>query len=81
MNVGITLVSCRDLPYTIFVHKNKQRSAEIWCKSKLGKRWEAIGYRDGIWTCFWAGREHPSHYAFHFKNEQDALVFSLSGIH
>jgi hypothetical protein len=48
-----------------------------WCEAQFGKRWEAIGYRAGTWTVFWAGRESVDQYRFCFAQEKDMIWFML----
>ena len=50
----------------------------VWCEERFGKRWSAIDNKQGIWCCFWSGRKNPGTYRFEFKNEQDAILFSLT---
>lgn len=69
-----------DFQYTIQVPKSRgDRHWEQtqWCEEKLGKRWSAIDYRSGVWRCFWGGPRTPGFYKWDFKNEKDALLFSL----
>jgi hypothetical protein len=68
----------KDLPYTVRIHKSRQREAEAWCRKNLGKRWSVVDNREGIWCCFWAGfrQEYPG-YDFHFANERDMFWFAL----
>ena len=49
-----------------------------WCEEKFGKRWSAIDNKQGIWCCFWGGPKLSGKYRFEFKNEQDAILFSLT---
>lgn len=72
-------VTMNHLPYTISIHKSKQREAERWCSDHLGKRWSVVDNRQGVWCCFWAGTrtEHPGYYDFHFLNERDMCWVAL----
>lgn len=65
------------LPYTVRIHKSKQREAEQWCQERLGERWSVTGNRQGLWACFWAGREDFGGYRFHFAREEDFVWVSL----
>ena len=49
-----------------------------WCEERFGTRWSAIDNRKGIWRCFWGGPKMAGKYKFEFKNEQDAILFSLT---
>jgi hypothetical protein len=49
-----------------------------WCEERFGKRWSVIDNREGIWCCFWGGNKLPGMYRFEFKNEKDAILFSLT---
>lgn len=67
--------------YTVLVPKKPSKGhydETSWCEEKFGKRWSVIDNRDGKWCCFWNGTNKPAWYRFHFKNEQDALLFSLT---
>lgn len=68
-----------DLPYEVFISKDQHREAEAWCREKFGPRWEATGYRQGIWCCFWAGFRgpHSGKYRYYFQNDKDAMLFIL----
>ena len=65
------------LPYTVRIHKTQSRKAMHWCEQNLGPRWEAIGNKNGIWCCFWAGRDDYEHYNFYFLNERDMIWVAL----
>lgn len=69
-----------DLPHKIQIEKNNRNLYEMedWCKNNLGPRWEAIGNRQGIWCCFWAGVKQHKMYDFYFANESDMIWFKLS---
>lgn len=67
--------------YTITVGKSrgdKHWEQTKWCEEKFGKRWCAIENRGGVWRCFWGGRSIPGVYKWDFKNEKDAMLFSLT---
>lgn len=49
-----------------------------WCEEKFGERWNPIDNRKGIWRCFWGGPDMKNVYKFEFRNEQDAVFFSLT---
>lgn len=66
----------KDLPFKI-VTKKLGIEAEKWCSSNVGERWFAVGRKTGVWTCFWAGRDAPKNYFWYFKNEKDAMMFTL----
>ncbi len=66
----------RELPYAITTGQPKWET-EQWCTKCFGPRWNAIHMKTGRWTCFWQGRNAPKCYIWHFKNEQDAMLFSL----
>ena len=67
----------RKLDHEIMIDDRKHVNAERWCRSNLGKRWQAIGYQEGLWACFWAGRDAHNLYRFCFAEETDAIVFAL----
>lgn len=70
-----------DLPFTITAPSkpaSKTAAMTKWCEEKFGKRWSVTENRKGTWCCFWSGRSIPGTYKWHFKNEQDALLFSLT---
>ena len=66
----------KELPYTV-ITKKLGYEVEEWCRDNIGERWFAVGRKTGNWTCFWAGRDDPKNYRWHFKNEKDASWFSL----
>lgn len=66
----------KEFPYTITT-KKLGHEAEQWCIKNIGERWFSVGRKTGNWTCFWAGRDDPKSYRWHFKNEKDAVMFSL----
>ena len=68
------------LDYEVMIHKDQRRAAQEWCQEQLGRRWEAIGYRTGVWAVFWAGRGHTDQYRFCFARERDMLMFVLRWI-
>jgi hypothetical protein len=67
------------LDYEVFISKDKHHDAEKWCREKLGKRWNVLDNREGIWSCFWAGTRNPNagKYRYAFKNQKDAVWFTL----
>lgn len=65
-----------ELPYTV-ITKKLGPEAEQWCKERMGERWYAVGRKTGNWTYFWEGRTAPKNYKWHFRNERDAVIFSL----
>ena len=66
----------KDLPYTV-ITKKLGHATEQWCVDNIGERWFAVGRKTGNWTCFWAGKDNPKYYNWHFRNEKDAVFFSL----
>jgi hypothetical protein len=72
-----TVQKYRHLDYEVLIHKDQYREASRWCRLQFGLRWEAIGYREGRWCLFWAGRDQPDQYRFCFALEQDLLLFVL----
>jgi hypothetical protein len=68
----------RDFVHTITLPKMKRQwEVDKWCTEQFGPRWEAVGYREGVWCCFWKGRSIPGSYEWLFANEQDANWFML----
>jgi hypothetical protein len=67
----------KQLPHEVLIHKNHHYDAESWCRANLGRRWEALGYRDGIWCCFWAGHRASGYYRYYFESEETAMLFAL----
>lgn len=66
----------KEFPYIVTTKKLKHE-ADQWCTKNIGERWFAVGRKTGNWTCFWAGRDDPKSYRWYFKNEKDAVMFSL----
>lgn len=77
----MTISYHNSLPYVIALPKNSHTwKMEEWCIEKFGERWNAIDYRQGKWCVFWRGyrvTECPGGYDWLFKNEQDAMLFTL----
>ena len=53
-----------------------------WCKQQFGDRWSVTDNRQGVWRCFWtrklkSGEYDRSVYEWSFKNEKDAILFTL----
>jgi hypothetical protein len=67
----------RHLDHEVLIHRDQHRAAQEWCEEQFGRRWEAIGYRAGIWTVFWGGRESFDQYRFCFAHEKDLVWFTL----
>lgn len=66
-----------DFPYQVLIHESRHISAEAWCRDRLGERWSVTENRAGKWSCFWAGRDNPDRYRYHFANDRDLVLFSL----
>jgi hypothetical protein len=73
----VEAIAMKDFPYTVQIHKSRHYEAEAWCREHLGPRWSVTENRNGIWCCFWAGRENFGYYNYHFGNERDMIIFSL----
>jgi len=39
----------KDLPHRIVTGKRLHWEATDWCTEKFGRRWEAVGHRQGTW--------------------------------
>jgi len=63
--------------HTVRIDKKNYWQAREWCMKQFGQRWSAVDNRDGIWCCFWAGRDQFSSYIWHFEHECDAMWFKL----
>ena len=66
-----------DFDYTIYASGDKHHEQVKWCEEKFGPRWIVTQNREGTWRCFWAGPEYRQLYRWQFKNNQDAMLFSL----
>jgi hypothetical protein len=62
----------------------KPHTLEPWCEQQFGKRWCFINNREGVWSVFWTGMalhereiKYTTKYRYLFKNEKDAMLFSL----
>ena len=71
------IITYRHLDHEVLIHKRQYHNAMQWCYAEFGKRWEAIGYRTGVWAVFWAGMESFDQYRFCFAREQDMVWFTL----
>jgi hypothetical protein len=65
------------LEHEIMIDYDKHYAAEHWCREQFGKRWEVFGYREGLWACFWGGRNDHRRYRFCFAESEDAVFFAL----
>ena len=72
------------LPYEIVLPKMNGEhlwSMQQWCLAQFGVQWNAVSRdpaeRSGRWTVLWCGPSDNKSYRWHFKNEQDAVVFTL----
>lgn len=63
----------KELPYIVSTIK-ANHDAELWCLDSIGPKW-GVFTLSGTWTCLWRGPERQ--YQWSFKNEQDAILFSL----
>jgi hypothetical protein len=79
VEVGMTetVETYHHLDHEVLIDSEKHLKASRWCAKQFGQRWEAIGYRSGLWCLFWAGRDNPGKYRFCFAREQDMLLFIL----
>ena len=70
-------ITMSQLPYTVKIHKSKQRQAQSWCQENFGAAWNTIDNKSGNWCCFWSGTKDYEHYDFHFLNERNMVWFAL----
>ena len=63
--------------HIVITEKTNNWPATQWCIEQFGKRWDVIDNRDGVWCCFWAGREQFGSYRWYFENECDAMWFTM----
>lgn len=75
--------SDNDFPYVIYMPTKQHKWIMTeWCKQQFGDRWSVIDNRQGVWRCFWtrklkSGEYDRSVYEWSFKNEKDAILFTL----
>lgn len=70
--------SSREFPYNFLLKSFKsQHEVSAWCTERFGERWSVIDNREGVWCCFWRGRDNPGCYEWMFANECDAMMFML----
>jgi hypothetical protein len=52
-----------------------------WCLAQFGVQWNAISRepeeRSGRWTMLWCGPDNSKCYRWHFRTEQDVVLFAL----
>jgi hypothetical protein len=72
-----TVQKYRHLDYEVLIHKSQHHAVMRWCEEQHGPRWESLGNRSGVWSVYWAGRDHYDQYRFCFALEQDLLLFVL----
>ena len=59
------------------ISKDSYRDAAKWCEEQFGKRWDALDYKEGQWSVFWAGRDAPLMYNFWFTDQKYTMLFIL----
>jgi hypothetical protein len=71
-------------PYEIVIPKINEDhlwSMQQWCYEQFGVPWLDFGSdpeaRSGSWTVFWGDRDGNRNYRWHFRTEQDAVLFML----
>jgi hypothetical protein len=48
-----------------------------WCGDQFDRPWQAVDNRDGRWCYFWCGPSDHAYYRFHFRDQEDAVMFAL----
>jgi len=48
-----------------------------WCETEFGLCWEVPNNRQGRWRCYWCGPKDHDYYRFHFRDDADAVLFTL----
>jgi hypothetical protein len=78
------MVVNRHLPYEIILPKQSGDhfwAMQQWCFTHFGARWSPISRipaeQHGRWTVLWDGPDNYKSYRWHFRTEQDAVVFTL----
>ena len=65
-------------PYSVTLPITKEDEQEQWCRDYLGIRWGTIENYSGCRPSCWVrSRLSPTNNLWHFKNESDAILFSL----
>lgn len=50
---------------------------QAWCEKRLGPRYDLLENPEGVWAIYWAGIDRVREEEFRFKNETDAIMFTL----
>ena len=50
---------------------------QAWCEKHLGPRYDLLENPEGVWALYWAGIDRMREEEFRFKNEADAIMFTL----
>ena len=66
----------KQLPHSVRTPKLPY-DAHQWCNENIGVRFDIIDNKEGTWTTFWSGHTSPKTYDWYFKNEEDAVLFTL----
>lgn len=69
--------SRKNFQYIQLLKRKNIEEVKVWCASQFGQRLGVPDTMHGSWCVFWAGRQLPDHYRFHFENERDYLWFRL----
>ena len=66
-------------PYKITVDNNSWWPADQWCEEMFGRKYSWSRFPDGRWSVnsVGLGMKHPAMLNFHFRNEEDAVIFAL----
>lgn len=62
--------------YLITLPARCKYDAHRWCTSQFGVMWRPVSNPDGLWKVTWSETQHD-HNEWHFKNEKDAMMFTL----
>ena len=65
------------LTHRVYVTKRKDFSYKEWCEEHFGPKFDVLENKDGVWTIVWAGPYRARQDEFRFKNEADAMMFTL----
>lgn len=68
------------LPFKIELPANNSQdlfAMKKWCNENFGPRGDFTRDEPGNWEVFWTGRSAITAYKWHFKTEQDLVLFTL----
>lgn len=74
----MVIKTCEDFEFKIRLKMRKAWLARRWSRKTFGRQWCPVYNNKGVWNVFSdGGGGYESYYSWHFKNQSDAVLFSL----